>query len=125
MPIERMNMKSTKLIAALIVLTIVATPVLSYARAGGRSGGSSGGSSSGSSGMTYGSQGSRGSKTFDNNGAKPIERTMTPQTTPGSAPPSTASPAPAPAVPKGDLAPTLVPMPQTKPAPATGGPIRY
>ena len=79
-------MKITKLIAALIVLTMVATPVLSYAKAGGRS---SGGSSGGSS------QGSRGSRTFDNNGYKPIERSTTPQT----APQSTARPAPAPAVP--------------------------
>ncbi|TSA02740.1 MAG: hypothetical protein D4R81_04320 [Nitrospiraceae bacterium] len=81
-----MLMKITKLIAALIVLTMVATPVLSYAKAGGRS---SGGSSGGSS------QGSRGSRTFDNNGYKPIERSTTPQT----APQSTARPAPAPAVP--------------------------
>lgn len=79
-------MKITKLIAALIVLTMVATPVLSYAKAGGRS---SGGSSGGSS------QGSRGSRTFDNNGYKPIERSTTPQT----APQSTARPAPSPAVP--------------------------
>jgi hypothetical protein len=46
--------------------------------------------------MTYGSQGSRGSKTFDNNGAKPIERSTTPQTAPSSAPPSTPAVAPAP-----------------------------
>ena len=78
-------MKITKLIAALIVLTMVATPVLSYAKAGGRS---SGGSSGGSS------QGSRGSRTFDNNGYKPIERSTTTQT----APQSSARPAPAPAV---------------------------
>ena len=63
-------MKITKLIAVLIVLTMVATPVLSYAKAGGRS---SGGSSGGSS------QGSRGSRTFDNNGYKPIERSTTPE----------------------------------------------
>ena len=79
-------MKITKLIAALIVLTMVATPVLSYAKAGGRS---SGGSSGGSS------QGSRGSRTFDNNGYKPIERSTTPQTAPTPA----ARPAPAPAMP--------------------------
>lgn len=88
-------MKITKLIAALIVLTMVATPVLSYAKAGGRSGGGSSGGSSRSGGMTYGSEGSRGSRTFDNNGYKPIERSTTPQT----APQPTARPAPAPAVP--------------------------
>lgn len=79
-------MKHTQLIAALTVLTMVATPVLSYAKAGGRS---SGGSSGGSS------QGSRGSRTFDNNGYKPIERSTTPQTAPTPA----ARPAPAPAMP--------------------------
>lgn len=98
-------MKTTKLIATMVVLTIVATPVLSYARAGGRSGGGSGGSSSGSGGMTYGSQGSRGSKTFDNNGAKPIERSTTPQTAPNA--PATARPAPAPA---------LAPQPMAQPS---------
>ncbi len=82
-------MKQTQLIAALTVLTMVATPVLSYAKAGGRSGGSSSG------GMTYGSQGSRGAQTYDNNGYKPIERSMTPQTAPTPA----ARPAPAPALP--------------------------
>jgi predicted lipid-binding transport protein (Tim44 family) len=72
-------MKITRLIAVLTVLTMVATPVLSYAKAGGgRSGGGS-------------SQGSRGSRTFDNNGYKPIERSTTPQTA--------VSPAPVPAVP--------------------------
>ena len=84
-------MKTTTLIAALTVLAMVATPVLSYAKAGGRSGGGSSGGSS---------QGSRGSRTFDSNGAKPIERSMTPQTAPSAAAPQAARPAPAPAMPQ-------------------------
>src|SRR5205823_3773259 len=53
------------------------TPTLSFARAGGGGGrGSGGGISQG--GSSSGSIGSRGSRTYDDNGYKPIERSNTP-----------------------------------------------
>ena len=70
-------MKTPKLIAVLVVLAMALTPTLSFARAGGGGGrGSGGGISQG--GSSSGSIGSRGSRTYDNNGYKPIERSNTP-----------------------------------------------
>ncbi|NOS81652.1 MAG: TIM44-like domain-containing protein [Nitrospira sp.] len=94
-------MNSTKLIAAIVVIALIGLPSLSFARArGGGYGG--GGYSGGSRGMgSPGSMGSRGSRTYDQNGAKPIEQSVTPKPaagTPPSAsgsPTSTAQPAPA------------------------------
>jgi predicted lipid-binding transport protein (Tim44 family) len=66
-------MKSMRLIAMCIVLCVVGSPVLSFAKAGG--GYRGGGGYSGSKG---GGMGSRGSRTYDQNGYKPIERSTTP-----------------------------------------------
>ena len=85
-------MNTTKLIAAVIVIALIGLPSLSFARA--RGGGYGGGYSSGSrSGNPYGSIGSRGSRTYDQNGAKPIEQSTTPKPSAGT-PPSTSSPSP-------------------------------
>jgi predicted lipid-binding transport protein (Tim44 family) len=86
-------MKTSKLIALLVVLAIAAAPALSFARASGGGGRSSGGGISKGSGSS-GSIGSRGSRTYDSNGYKPIERSTTPSS---NVAPSTA-PRPAPAV---------------------------
>lgn len=91
-------MNTTKLIAATIVFAMIGGPAISFAKARG---GSSGGYSSGSrSSSASGSIGSRGSRTYDQNGAKPIQQSATPK--PATAPPTTsagqapmASPAPA------------------------------
>ncbi|MCS6297943.1 MAG: TIM44-like domain-containing protein [Nitrospira sp.] len=75
-------MNTTKLIAAGLVLMLVGVPTISFAKARG---GSGGGFSSGSrSGSSSGSMGSRGSRTYQDNGAKPIEQSTTarPSTTP-------------------------------------------
>ncbi len=82
-------MNATKLIAAIIVIALIGLPSLSFARA--RGGGYGGGYSSGSrSSGAPGSMGSRGSRTYEQNGAKPIEQSVTPK--PSSAtPPSAAS----------------------------------
>lgn len=78
----------TKLIASFIVIALVGTPALSLARARG---GSGGGYSSGSrSGSASGSIGSRGSRTYDQNSAKPIQQSATPK-------PATTAPQQAPA----------------------------
>jgi len=61
---------SRKLAAALLSALILFTPVLAAARAGG---------SYGSGGMGYSSQGSMGSRTYNNNGGAPIDRSTTPQ----------------------------------------------
>ena len=82
-------MKTSQLTALLVVLAIAASPTLSFARAGG---GGGGGISKGSG--SSGSIGSRGSRTYDSNGYKPIERSTTPSS---NVAPSTA-PRPAPAV---------------------------
>ncbi len=85
-------MNTTKLIAAVIVIALIGLPSLSFARA--RGGGYGGGYSSGSrSGNPYGNIGSRGSRTYDQNGAKPIEQSTTPKPSAGT-PPSTSSPSP-------------------------------
>lgn len=87
-------MNQTKLIASFIVIALVGTPAISFARARG---GSGGGYSSGSrSGSASGSIGSRGSRTYDQSSAKPIQQSATPKpatTAPQQAP--TAQPAPA------------------------------
>src|SRR5438105_12609396 len=70
------------------------TPTLSFARAGGGGGRVSGGGiSQGGSGS--GSIGSRGSRTYDNNGYKPIERSNTPAPSAGQAAAPAAQPQPA------------------------------
>ena len=82
-------MNTTKLIAAVIVIALIGLPSLSFARA--RGGGYGGGYSSGSrSGNPYGNIGSRGSRTYDQNGAKPIEQSTTPKPSAGT-PPSTSN----------------------------------
>lgn len=97
-------MKLTKLIALSVALSLAVAPTLSFAKAGGRSSGgsSSSGSGSKSGGMTYGSEGSRGSRTYENNGYTPIERSTTPQRAPNASQPA--------------LAPTL--QPQSAPQPS-------
>ena len=71
-------MNTTKLIAAIIVISLIGVPTVSFARA--RGGGYGGGYSSGSRGFgAPGSMGSRGSRTYDQNGAKPIEQSVTPK----------------------------------------------
>jgi len=67
-----------KLLFALLCASIVLSPALAEARAGGsaRTGGS----------MGYSSQGSRGSRTYDQNGGQTVQRSVTPQTNPGAAP---------------------------------------
>jgi predicted lipid-binding transport protein (Tim44 family) len=82
-------MNTTKLIAAVIVIALIGLPSLSFARA--RGGGYGGGYSSGSrGGSPPGSIGSRGSRTYEQNGAKPIEQSTT--TKPSTAaPPSTSN----------------------------------
>src|SRR6266496_2897765 len=85
-----------RLIALMIVLALAATPTLSFARAGSGGGRSGGGFSQG--GSSSGSIGSRGSRTYENNGYQPIERSTTPQqapTTTRTAPSPTGQPQPA------------------------------
>jgi predicted lipid-binding transport protein (Tim44 family) len=76
-------LNKTKFIAALVVFCLILVPTLSFARARG---GSSGGYSSGSRSSAPVSMGSRGSRTYNPNGAKPIEQSTTakPAATPGS-----------------------------------------
>lgn len=78
-------LNSSKLIAVCIVAALIGMPALSFAKArGGSGGGFSSGSRSGNSPM---SMGSRGSRTHQDNGAKPIEQSTT--TKPSTAPPPT------------------------------------
>ncbi|MEQ1793845.1 MAG: TIM44-like domain-containing protein [Nitrospira sp.] len=85
-------MNTTKLIAACIVCALIGTPTLSFAKA--RAGG--GGYSSGSrSSGTSSSVGSRGSRTYDQNGAKPIEQSTAAKPAATAPPSTTAGPAPA------------------------------
>lgn len=80
-------MNNTKLIAATILLSLIGAPTLSFAKArGGSGGGYSSGSRSGSTGSSIGS---RGSRTYDQNGAKPIQQSATPK--PATAPQATAA----------------------------------
>jgi predicted lipid-binding transport protein (Tim44 family) len=91
---------SSKFIAVCIVASLVGLPTLSLAKARGGGGGFSGGSHGGNSSMGFGS---RGSRTHQDNGAKPIEQSATtrPSTTP---PPQTAN------------SPTAQPTPATSPS---------
>src|SRR5262245_41592241 len=66
------RMTITKLMAACIVLSLVGVPVVSFAKARGGSGGGYFGGSRG--GSPSGSIGSRGSRTYDQNGAQPIQQ---------------------------------------------------
>jgi len=81
-------MNTTKLMAATIVIALIGVPTVSFAKA--RGGGYSGGSR-GYSGSE--SMGSRGSRTYDQNGAKPIEQSTTPR--PSATPPPSAAGGPA------------------------------
>ena len=97
-------MNTTKLIAAIIVITLIGVPTVSFARA--RGGGYGGGYSGGSRGYSAPeSMGSRGSRTYDQNGAKPIERSVTPNPS-GAAPQSAA----------GSAAPNAQPAPAMQPS---------
>jgi predicted lipid-binding transport protein (Tim44 family) len=95
-------LNTTKLIAAIIVISLI-IPTVSFARA--RGGGYGGGYSGGSRGYSSpGSMGSRGSRTYDQNSAKPIEQSVTPK--PSGATPPSASNSPAPTT---QQAPTMQP----------------
>lgn len=91
---------SSKLIAACIIASLIGLPTLSFAKARGGGGGYSSGSRGGNSSMGFGS---RGSRTHQENGAKPIEQSTTsrPSTTP---PPQTTN------------SPTAQPTPATSPS---------
>ena len=81
-------MNTTKIIAGIIVIALIGLPTLSFARA--RGGGYGGGYSSGSrTSSPSGNIGSRGSRTYDQNGAKPIEQSTTPKPS-AATPPSAA-----------------------------------
>lgn len=86
-------LNTTKVIASCILIALIGTPAVSLAKARG---GSGGGYSSGSrSSSASGNIGSRGSRTYDQNGAQPIQQSTTPK--PATTPQSTAtSPAPQP-----------------------------
>ncbi|TKB83566.1 MAG: hypothetical protein E8D44_07000 [Nitrospira sp.] len=72
-------MNTTKVIASCIVIALIGTPAVSLAKARG---GSGGGYSSGSrSSSASGNIGSRGSRTYDQNGAQPIQQSTTPKPT--------------------------------------------
>src|SRR5580765_3514584 len=85
-------MNTTKLIAATIVIALIGVPTVSFAKA--RGGGFGGGYSGGSRGYSGSeSMGSRGSRTYDQNGAKPIEQSTTPR--PSTTPPPSVAGGPA------------------------------
>ena len=65
--------KSSQLIAVCIIASLIGLPTLSFAKARG-GGGFSSGARGGSSSM---GMGSRGSRTYQDNGAKPIEQSTT------------------------------------------------
>lgn len=90
---------SSKLIAICIVASIIGAPSLSFAKArGGSGGGFSNGPRGGSPSMGIGS---RGSRTHQDNGAKPIEQSTTsrPSTAPPSQVANSQTPRPAPTAP--------------------------
>lgn len=96
-------MNRTKLMAACLVLSLVGAPAVSFAKArGGFGGGYSGGSRGGS---PSGSFGSRGSRTYDQNGAQPIQQSTTPK-------PAAASPQ----SPAASQAPAAQPVPASQPS---------
>jgi len=77
-------LNTTKLMAAFIVMALIGAPAVSFARARG---GSGGGYSSGSwNGGVPGGIGNRGSRAYDQNGAKPIQQSTTPQPAPARQP---------------------------------------
>ena len=81
-------MNATKLMAATIVIALIGVPTVSFAKA--RGGGFGGGYSGGSRGYSGSeSMGSRGSRTYDQNAAKPIEQSTTPR--PSTTPPPSAA----------------------------------
>ncbi|HSN05185.1 MAG TPA: TIM44-like domain-containing protein [Nitrospira sp.] len=90
---KELLVNTTKLMASCIVLSLIGAPAVSFAKARG---GSGGGYSSGSrSSSASGSIGSRGSRTYDQNGAQPIQQSTTPK--PATASPQSAATGPAPA----------------------------
>lgn len=92
-------MNTTKLMAATIVIALIGVPTISFAKA--RGGGFGGGYSGGSRGYSGSeSMGSRGSRTYDQNGAKPIEQSITPRPSAAPSPSAASGPAaqPAPAM---------------------------
>ncbi len=81
--------KTKGLIVTFLALTIALAPALAEARAG---------STTRSNGTTSNSsQGSRGSRTYDQNGAAPVQRSVTPQTAPSPSNPARPGMAPQPA----------------------------
>lgn len=78
-------------LAVALIATLISTPTLSFAKARGSGGGFSGGSHGGNSSMGIGS---RGSRTYQDNGARPIEQSATPR--PSTAPPPQAANHPTP-----------------------------
>lgn len=96
-------MNTTTLIASGLVIALIGTPAVSLAKARG---GSGGGYSSGSrSSSASGNIGSRGSRTYDQNGAQPIQQSATPK-------PATAVPQSAAA----GQAPVAQPTPASQPS---------
>lgn len=83
-------LNTTKLVAACLVCALIGAPTVSFAKA--RGGG--GGYSSGSRGGGSGSFGSRGSRTYDQNGTKPMEQSTAPKPATGTPPAQAGSPAP-------------------------------
>ena len=90
----------SKLIAVCIIASLIGLPTLSFAKARGGVGGYSSGSRGGNSSMGFGS---RGSRTHQENGAKPIEQSTTSR-------PSTAP------SPQATNSPTAQPTPATSPS---------
>ena len=88
---ERTSLVITKkLIASCIVCALIGVPTVSFAKARGGGGGFSGGSRGGGSS----SMGSRGSRTYEQNGGKPIEQSTAPKPQAATPPPTTSGPAP-------------------------------
>ena len=97
-------MNTTKFMAALIVIALIGVPTVSFAKA--RGGGFGGGYSGGPRGYSGSeSMGSRGSRTYDQNAAKPIEQSTTPR--PSGTAPQSAS---------GSSTPTTQPTPAMQPS---------
>lgn len=85
--------KSSQFIAVCIVASLIGLPTLSFAKARG-GGGFSSGARGGNSSMGIGS---RGSRTYQDNGAKPIEQSTTAKPSTSAPPTAASSPAPQPA----------------------------
>lgn len=81
--------KRSHLIAVFLIASLIGGPTLSFAKARGSGGGFSSGARGGNSSMGIGS---RGSRTYQDNGAKPIEQSTTAK--PSATPPPNASSAP-------------------------------